>query len=684
MTRRVTDPILSPAIASLIPKACTSSMPAAGTDRAATEKPDSGYPRLVADRTSETPPAQRRRKLATVLSADVVGFSRLMSFAEEETLDRLKIARGILCSNIERHGGRQFGVSGDSIMAEFDSPVEAVRAALHAQRSLAELNVGWQEERKLEFRVGIHIDDVIEDSEDLFGDGVNIAARVQAIAEPGGISISDNVHDHVRRKINLDYKIIRSPALKNIGRPISIYLINPNNNFSRKFLSVLPWRHPLSTYAVAGFSIVLLVFLAILGLTSAGKSIPHWRGGASQPLVKPAVAVLPFTPISQSEEESLFARGLADDISIDLQRFSGLQVVGKDSVQSIFEHRGIQAVVDELRPDYLVSASVTYFDQKIKLNISISKSSDGKQVWAQRYEMSGEHWYLIQEQMTRSVIYQIAHNVDEQEVFRISSKRGVAMNAYELRLRAKEFLNESTQEANEKAKMFANQALELDDQYVEAYNDIAYANIRDSQYGWSEDSEASLRKAKEMADRAISIDPENYIAHWAVATVSLYTGDYDRSLSEWNIAVQLNPQDPDVLASMVDILVAVGLTDQALTKISEARRINPNGPSWYDWNAGYVYYMLGRYSDAISSIEAIPDPEDLYLLELAASYAMRGEQGDEAKAVAALRRVREALPTYDLAEAERQPFQSARSREHWLGGVRRAFELLDRSSQAKP
>lgn len=598
-----------------------------------------------------------------------------MGIAEEETLGVLKTARQILRSNIGQHGGREFGVYGDSFMAEFDSPVEALRTALDVQAAIATLDPPSPSEQPLRFRIGIHVDDVIADAKDLFGDGVNLASRIQAAAPPGGIALSANTHEHVRRKIHLRYRYVKSPLLKNIGRPLDIYVIDPASITAGVLPA--PTKKPTRTaVVVTGLLGGAAVMLLVLAGGEWGMGSWH-RPDTGAGNAKPAVAVLPFATISQSDTEALFARGLADDVTIDLQRFPGIEVIGKDSVKAMYEEGGVRAVVETLKPDYMVSASVNYFSEVVKVNVSVIDSASNRQVWANRFEMAGANWYVGQEEMAKQMILHIAGNVNEQEVNRIAKKRGVIMDAYELRARAKDYLNESTREANENAKSFASQALELQPDFVEAYNDLAYAYVRDWQYGWSDDPPGALEKSRLFAEKALSLDAKNYVAHWSVATVALYLRDFDRSLREWRLAVELNPGDPDVQASMIDILVARGMYEEALARINGARQINPKSPSWYSWNLGYVYYMLGRYDEAITAIESIPEPDDIYLVELAASFAMRGRPGDDVRAGEIMRRVRAAMPDYSLDAAARQPFEDPKIGEHWLGGVRRAYELSE-------
>ncbi len=613
--------------------------------------------------------AQRvERKLTTILCADVEGYSRLMAADEEATLATLTAYREIIDALIAKFRGRIFSTAGDSVVAEFPSPVEAVRCAAEIQRQLGARNDDLPQARRMRFRIGINLGDVMVKGDDLLGDGVNVAARLEGLAEPGGICLSGPVHEQVRSKLDLDFENLGARKVKNIAEPVHVFRAHAGGGH-RTATSVKAWRRPdwLGGHAVRGLAVVVVLLLAWQVLWPDDKSMPLPS--------KPSIPVLPFDNHSGDPKQDYFSDGITEDIITELSRFSELFVIARNSS---FTYKGkavkVQQISRELGVRYVLEGSVRRAGQRIRINAQLIDATTGHHLWAERYDRGVEDVFTIQDEITQRIVAALAIEVGAAELRRVKRKGRRNMEAYDYALRARYYqTTHSTRESNLKARRLYEKAIARDPNYAPFYANMAWTYMIAARLGWSKDRRADSAKGFERAQTAASLDDTVSKAHLALADAFLWRKQYDRALSEVRLAIKLNPNDPDAYATYGDVLTWSGEPDAGIVQINKARRLNPMNPFFYTWYLGHAYFLLGRYDDAIDTLTQLSDvnpdfwPAQLYV---AASLSHLGRI-DEAKslvtrAMLANPRLRE---SYDM---DALPYKNPADRKRLFDGLAKA------------
>ena len=398
-----------------------------------------------------------KRKLAAILSADVEGYSRLMVDDEGATVRTLSTYRNSIIDLTRQFRGRVVDSPGDNILAEFSSVVDAVNCAVEIQRVLAELNAKLPDNRKMAFRIGVNLDDVIEEDGRIYGDGVNTAARVESMAEAGGICISGAAYDHVESKLSLEYIDLGEHKLKNIPKPVRVYRIG---------------KAPEASYPRASRKLM----------------IPE----------KPSIAVLPFVNISGDLEQEYFVDGITNDIITALTEFKFLFIIASNSS---FAYKGkpvkVQQISEELGVRYVLEGSVQKAGDRLRINAQLIDATTGSHLWAERYDRNAQHLFDIQDEIVETIVATLAFKVDAAERERVMSKRPENLDAYDYWLRGRNIWFGFTKEANAKAGSLFKKAIELDPSWARPYGYMAWVHVNDSTFGWSKDPKRSMELALE-------------------------------------------------------------------------------------------------------------------------------------------------------------------------------------------
>ncbi len=512
------------------------------------------------------------RKLAAVLSADVAGYSRLMGSDEEATLKTLTEYRTAMGALIAGHGGRIVGTAGDSVLAEFASAIEAVRCGIEIQRDLDGRNAELPDERRMEFRIGINLGDVMIEGDDIYGDGINVAARLEKIAEPGGLCISATVFEHVRDRIPHDFEDdLGEHSVKNITRPVRVY------------------RVPLSeagspTATAAG---------------DEGLALPD----------RPSIAVLPFENMNGDPAEDYFPDGITDDLITALSRRHDLFVIARNSV---FTYKGkpvkVQGVGTELGVRYVLEGSVRKAGERVRITAQLVEATSGHHLWAERYDRELEDIFAVQDEITETIVGRLAGKLALAERDRAIKKAPDNLEAYDCYLRGFDRFIRFTQQDRAEVREMMEKAVALDPNYARAQTLLAWGHLSDVFMGWSEDPVQSLGIAFETAQKALAMDATYNWSHWVVGAVLLYQRQHDRSRAAYDRALELNPDDADVLANFSGFLNFVDQSDEAVEAIQRAMRLNPHCPWWYLWMLGWTEQLAGRPEQAIAAIERIGNP----------------------------------------------------------------------------
>ena len=620
------------------------------------------------------------RKLATILAADVDGYSRLMGADEEATLHTLRAYRAVIDGLIAGHRGRVFGSAGDSVVAEFASPVEAVRCATAIQSDLEVRNAELPENRRVRFRIGVNLGDVMVDGDNLLGDGVNVAARLEELAEPGGVYISGTVFEQVKGKVDLGFDDLGEQAVKNIAEPVPTYRIAIGPGVRSRIRRMARAGSAKLRWLSASAALVLLMAAAGVGLwlepwsRTTDIEVPVGDSAVLELPDKPSIAVLPFTNLCGDTAQDFFSDGITEDIITALSRFTDLFVIARNSV---FTYKGrpvkVQQVSRELGVRYVLEGSVQKSGDRVRIHAQLIHATTGHHLWAERFDGDLADVFALQDELTQKIVTPLAVEMSAAEVKRVLQKDTDNLAAYDYVLRGREQTLIFTKDSTAKARALLEKAIELDPNYARAYARMAWTHLNDFRLGWSEDPERSLMVALELAEKAVAFDDSFADAHSALGDVYLWTKQYDRAVAELERAVALNPNDADGFAGLGDVLTWVGRPEDGIAHLRRAMRLNPNYPSFYLWILGHAYFVAARYEEVIGILKQLrarnPSFGPAYLY-LAASYSLLGRM-EEARAAGV--EMAKYFPEWSYTrERELMPYKNTSDLERMLNAVRKA------------
>ena len=625
-------------------------------------------------------PQNIQRKLTAILSADVKGYSRLMGEDEVSTVRTITAYREVIATLIQKHRGRVVDSPGDNLLAEFSSVVAAVRCAVQIQEELKARNAELVENRKMEFRIGVNLGDVIVEGERIYGDGVNIAARVEGLAEGGGICISGTVYDSIENKLALGYEYLGEQAVKNIAKPVRVYrvLMEPGvaAGVSRE-KRARPRRWQWAALAVAAVLLVGAGAVAIWNFYLRPAAPPTVVSSEKIPAIelpdKPSIAVLPFTNMSGDPEQEYFSDGITEDLITDLSKISGLFVIARSSV---FIYKGkavkIAEVGRELGVRYVLEGSVRKANDRVRITAQLVDATPEGHLWAERYDRDLKDIFALQDEVAQKIVAALAVKLTEDEQKRLVRKHTDNMEAYDTFLQGLEYKNHYTKEANLQARQMFERAIDLDPEFALAYALLGLTHYQEWSLGWSQDPQ-SLEQAFELAQRAIALDDSLPLSHYVLGEVYLWRKQHEQAIAELEKAIALSPSDADGIAGLGDILNWAGMPEEAIGLVTKAMRLNPMYPTWYLWNLGHAYFLTGRYEEAIETLKRVLDRNPYFLpphAYLAASYSELGRH-EEARAEAA--EVMKLSPqTSTEAWRQRLPYRDQAVLERLFDSLRKA------------
>jgi TolB-like protein/class 3 adenylate cyclase len=586
------------------------------------------------------------RRLAAILAADVAGSCRLIGIDEEGTLAQLKALRKTLFDpKITDHRGRIVKNTGDGALIEFASVVDAVRCAVEIQRGMAEQNIDVPQVKRIEFRIGIHVGDIIIEDDDIFGDGVNIAVRLEGIAEPGGVSISDDAHRQIRGKVEITFEDMGSQSLKNIAEPMRAWRVRIGPSSSPAMLTKPPTE------------------------TAQPLALPD----------KPSIAVLPFTNMSGDPEQDYFADGMAEDIITALSHFKALFVIARNSS---FTYKGravdVKQIGRELGVRYVLEGSVRKAANRVRITGQLVDTATGAHLWAERFDGGLGDIFDLQDRVTESVVGAIAPAVEKAEIERAKRKPTESLDAYALYLRGlARFYQFASRQANGEALRLFNRAIELDPDFAAAYGRAALCYVIAKINGWISDTANEIAEATRLAQRAVELGKDDAIAlgagGWALAHDARDLGVGAALIDR---ALVLNSNLAEAWAYGGWVKNWLGEPEAAIERFARAMRLNPLDPRMSAIRSGtaHAHFFLGRYDEAVSwAAMALQDNPDYQpgLRIAAASNAMAGRLDEAHKAVARLRQLNPALRVSTLKDM-RGPYRRAEDLSRYEEGLRQA------------
>ena len=626
------------------------------------------------------------RRLAAVLAADVQGYSHLTELNEEASTATLRRYRAVLEEFISAHRGHVFSSAGDGVVAEFPSIVEAIRCAVEIQNEIAERNSSVPEKQQMQFRIGVNLGDVIAEENNLYGTGVNVAVRLEQLAEPGGICLSQTVYDQVRKIVEIPFEDIGDHRLKNIAEPVHVYRIlpGPSPPWLKRLFSRASIRR--QRFGVATGVLLLLLAVAAAGAFYLRQPAVLWDallgGGLSLP-EHAAIAVLPFNDMSSTHDQQYLADGITEDLTTGLAKFPELIVMSRNATLTYKDKpTDARQVGKDLNVRYLIEGSVQRADQNVRVTAQLIDASTGSQLWADGYDREISSIFAIRDDITRSIVGTIGGlggKLAQAEVTRLSAKNPNSFTAYDYLMRGWYEWHKFTRESNAAARDLFEQARKIDPNYARAYAGLAWAYADDYDYEWTEDFEKTLKLTLEMAQTAVRLDPNDYQAQWALGWACLYNRQHEQAMAHYLRARELNPNDAELLAEMANFLIWIGQPKQAIDQVKEAIRLNPFHENWYEDYLGWAYEEAGMPQKAIEIFEKVidlqnPDDDGLwYFPFIAAAYAdpTVGRMDDAREIVKTLLSRK---PEFSISEAlsHAYPYKAKELVDRFVNAARRA------------
>ena len=608
---------------------------------------------------------EEQRKIAAILAADVAGYSRLMADDERATVRTLTDYRGVFAEHVESRQGRIVDTAGDSVLCVFESVVEAVEAAVAVQAALATRNAALADHRRMYFRIGVNLGDIIvNDDGSIYGDGVNVAARLEGLVEPGGIMLSDIARQAVEDKLDIALVDAGRHEVKNINKPVHAFRVAGDG------------APPVRPARVRGKPVWLVAALAVAAIIviATWQLMPAEEEGAEiDPAIPsaPGIAVLPFDNLSEDPDQEYFANGLTEDIITTLSRYEDLLVIARNST---FTYKGAAIDVREvgraLGVRYVMEGSVRKAENRVLISANLIDAEDGGHIWSERYDRELVDIFAFQDEISREIAEALRLELSDEEQG-VSAKRPSNSEAYDLFLRGRAYKYQTTRAANALAREALNKAVALEPGFSEAYAELAWVLYRDWFYEWSDDP-GTIDLALEAAQRAVALNDRSALAYSRLSWILVNKREYDGALEAARRAIELNARSSDALWTFALILIFVDRPEEAVTPALQAVRLDPEGylPIHI---AGVAYLLSRRYDDAVAAFKKSlllnPNVPSSHWM-LAATYSEMGHMED---ARAEVREVLALQPEQTLALLRRRlTLQSQESLDRLLAALANA------------
>jgi adenylate cyclase len=583
-----------------------------------------------------------KRKLTAILSADVVGYSRLMGDNEEATIQTLNTYRNSMTTLIQQHSGRVVDTTGDNLMAEFASAVDAINCSVEIQRKLDELNQELPSERKMKFRIGVNVGDVVEEEDRIYGDGVNIAARVEGMAETGGICITGRAYDQVKNKLKLGYEFLGEHSVKNIAEPVRVYKVLMEPEAVGKVIGEKRFLGRFSRRT----ALVAIITLAIVagGLVSwniylqqTKKIEPASMDKMAHPLPdKPSIAVLAFDNLSGDASQEYFSDGIAEEIITALSKVGELFVIARNSS---FSYKGkpvkIQQVSEELGVRYVLEGSVRRSGDKVRITAQLIDAIKGQHLWAERYDRDFKAIFEIQDEITMEIVTGLRIKLTEGDQARHKRYENLDLDVYLKSIQLASLFREGTKESLIRYGQLAQEVVDAAPESPIGYRNLSLYHYSLANQGIS--PRENYKKAFKLAQKALSLDESDAGSHSVLGWIYLLMKKYEKAIASGKRAIELEPNAALAHCIFGNTLSYAGRVDEGIAHLKQAIRLNPFPPFFYYWHLGRCYKQKGQYEDALTefkkALQRAPDNASTHLT-LAITYILLDRE-EEAHASAA-------------------------------------------------
>ncbi|UCE52287.1 MAG: tetratricopeptide repeat protein [Desulfobacterales bacterium] len=584
-----------------------------------------------------------KRKLTAVLIADVVGYSRLMEEEDMTTVRNLREYQEVIASYILRYGGRVIDSPGDNLLSEFKSAVDAVQCAVKIQRKLSELNAQITDDRKMEYRIGINLDDVIEEGGKIYGDGVNVAARLESLAEPGGICISGVVYDQVKKKLNIEYQFVGRKSVKNIEEAVPVYRVLAFPSAASKRVTKAK-------------------------VESMAFPLPE----------KPSIAVLPFTNMSGDPAQEYIGDGISENIISALSMGSAIFVIARNST---FTYKGravkVQHVAEDLGIQYVLEGSVQKSGDRLRITAQLIDALNGHHLWSERYDRKTGDLFDLQDEITKKIVVSLQVELTSGEQARVFAKSTDNLDAWCYGVKGNYLLDKFNKEDNIKARELLEAAIKLDPEHVLAYVWLGATHSVAAAYGWSESPVDSFKRAHELAQKALTLDDKSAAVHILLGTIFLAQRDHDKAITEGNRSISLAPNLSIAHAHFAATMFFSGRFQEAIALTEKAMRLSPYYPAFYLSPLARSYAFLGRYEEAIATSKQLYDrsrrgdyPEEWALIHLAGLYVAFGRQDEARHLIAEALKINPSLSLEFFKQS--QPFKNTEHMKREIEALKKA------------
>lgn len=548
------------------------------------------------------------RKLAAILSMDVKDYSRLMADDDVETVRALKACRKLAAAEVTAYGGRVVDSPGDNLLAEFTSVADAVQCAVTIQHALAERNRDLHWNRRMEFRMGINLGDVIQDGDQIYGDGLNIAARLEGMAEGGGICISGSAFDQVKKLLPVGYEYLGEKALKNISEKIPAYrvILNPQ----KPGQVVYACRHHNPRFRrrkrLALLAVIISLSVALFIAKHRNQDLQGIGGpaGLKAKIMKmhlpdrPSIAVLPFANMSQDPSQSYFSDGLTEDLITDLSQVSGLFVIARNSVFAYKDKAvKIQEVGRELGVRYVLEGSVRKMGDRVRITAQLIDAATEGHIWAQRYDRDIRDIFTVQDEVRKKIVTALSVELSQEDEQRLARQDEISVEAYDYYLRGIELQAGKMRDGVARSRAMFEKALEIDPDYARAQAAVGHTYLIEWIFGVNQEPEI-LDRVATMARKAIEMNPKESAGYALLGHVYLWTQQHKKGIAQIRKAISLGPGNAEWLASLGEQLTWAGKPEEGISYMEQAMRLDPNYPAWYLWNLGHAQYLTADYEKA--------------------------------------------------------------------------------------
>jgi TolB-like protein/class 3 adenylate cyclase/tetratricopeptide (TPR) repeat protein len=572
------------------------------------------------------------RKLAAILASDVVGYSALMEQDEQGTFERLRAGRKELFEpEIARHHGRIFKLMGDGLLAEFSSVVDAVECAVALQRGLAERNAAVPEDQRFQVRIGINLGEVIVEGDDRYGEGVNIATRLEQIAEPSSVYVSGKVAKEVEKKLAFELEAIGEQRVKNIAEPILVYRVKLDGVARRRLVKA---RGRISRMIPAALAVILIA------ATGAAVGVTGWWRASGPATDRASVAVLPFDNLGGDPKWDRIADGMTEDIITDLSHSKDFHVIARNST-AVYHGKAvdIRQVGDELGVKYVLEGSLQVIGDQVRVTAQLIDTTTGAHVWSDRYDRPDEDIFVLQSAVTEKIAASLVGYggaVAGAERKLIKRKPPKSLTAFDTYLLALEAKHQVTKEGLTEAEKLFRKAIELDPQLARAYVGLVYVYSYMINLGLAESIEDVYPKVTEAAQKAVELDPNDGETHLVLGVAKLYGGKREQALAEFAKAEALAPNNADILMLIAWYIPGIGEgeSQRAVNLADRALTLNPNYPDWYNQALYYAYFFGEQFEKSAKYTKLVKNSFAIDYTFLAMSYAYLGHM-EEAKSAAA-------------------------------------------------